>query len=352
MMISTEYIILVLLSLFAIIKKDDKYLCYSVIAYMVVLGMMRGLNVGTDHFGYQDDFNLIHSYHSMNLIRHDFEFGYFSSILFFKEFSNDYLTFASLAIPPTIIGIVMFFRKHTIPMSYALFFYVILGLYFCSYNIMRQMLAISLILANIGKLYKQKYFQFAAVITIIAMLFHRSTLLMLLLIPIYICSKKSVTINKKKLAFIVFFCYLFSFVGKKVIGNTLLGIIQSTPLAKFDTYIVGWDENISNTTSTMFMLYTLIYLYVVEKTKNIFVSYCFITFTILYNIFSMFTSQSGRIAYPFMFFWIIGISQSLCSKKSQKRNVFVFVTFIFSFGYFIYNYIINNIGEINPYYWR
>ena len=100
--LSRTEVILGILLILACIFSNKRHFTNVAFIYMIILGMMRGLEVGTDHLGYESDFYLIKTFKSMNVMRHDFEIGYVSFMLLFKKFSNKYLTFASLAIPVTL----------------------------------------------------------------------------------------------------------------------------------------------------------------------------------------------------------------------------------------------------------
>lgn len=145
-MISIEYIILGILLIFACIFSNKRHFTNVAFIYMIILGMMRGLEVGTDHLGYESDFYLIKTFKSMNVMRHDFEIGYVSFMLLFKKFSNDYLTFASLAIPVTLWEFWRFMEAFKVNKAYSLSLFYFSGMYFATFNVMRQMMAIGVIL--------------------------------------------------------------------------------------------------------------------------------------------------------------------------------------------------------------
>lgn len=353
-MLSIEYVILIVLLLLYLYKNNSRALFYAIVGYMILLGMMRGLNVGTDHAGYADDFYKIQSLdNARNVIFHRFEWGYLACIVLFKQFSNDYLTFASLAVPPTVLGFVAFVNRYKVNKAQALAIMVVLGYYFFSYNAMRQTLAISLILAFIGYIHQQKYIHFAIATIIIAFLFHQSTLLLLALLPIHRISLRQQVVPKKTLSIILVASFIAYYIGKHTLQNTLIGINTFIGMGEFNGYILNRNisEEIENTTSMMFTIYSLIFLYIKKDKGNIFETICFIMYVVLYNTFQMMGSQSGRIAIPFLCFYSISIPLVL-KEKSKYSKLFTIVTVVFCLGYFYFKFYLGNTGAINPYYWR
>lgn len=316
--------------------------------------MMRGLEVGTDHLGYFEDFVRLKRFDNYAaVIRHRWEEGFVACILLFKRFSNDYLTFSSLLIPPTVLGLACFIHKSRVPMAYALLLMFTLGLYFIAYNAMRQMLGNAIVLAFIDLVYQKKYVKFAIVTVIVAFLFHHSTAMLLILIPFYHYAEKRESYNKKVMCMIVFVSWLMFFVGKLFMQNILTGLTMVVGMNEFDGYIEGWDEEgINNLTASMYTIYTLLFIYCQGKRQNTFVTICFTTFTVLYNIFQMMTTQSGRVAYPFMCFWMIAIPMALMDKTTKHRRWLFLATVVFSLAYFLKNFYFFNYGDVNPYVWR
>lgn len=353
-MISTEYIILLVLLIIYCFKRNSKPLGLIVIGYMILLGMMRGLEVGTDHLGYFEDFLQLKRFdHYELVIRHRWEEGFVACILLFKKFSNDYLTFSSLLFPPTILGLVYFIRKNHVPMAYALLSMFMLGIYFTAYNAIRQYLALALVLAFIDLVYQKKYVKFAVVTLVVALMFHHSTVLLLLLIPFHIYSEKHKVCKKKVLYIAIVASWCMFFTGKLFMQNTLTMITAIVGMNEFDGYIEGWEEeDIGNLTATMYTLFTLILIYCQGKKQTSFVTICFSSFAILFNIFQMMSTQSGRVAFPFMCFWMIAIPVALMDKTTKHRKLLFLATIVFCVGYFLRSYYFSNQGDINPYYWR
>lgn len=353
-MISIEYIILGILLIFACIFSNKRHFTNVAFIYMIILGMMRGLEVGTDHLGYESDFYLIKTFKSMNVMRHDFEIGYVSFMLLFKKFSNDYLTFASLAIPVTLWGFWRFIEAFKVNKAYSLSLFYFSGMYFATFNVMRQMMAIGVILGFINWLLNKKYLKYGVLIIIVSLLFHKSTLISLVLIPIHYYSTKHAELPKKHIAIVAGVCFAAFFVGKEFVQNTSLAILLSIGLGdRYDGYLSGMSEgDISNLTATMLTIYFLIWLYFKNKSKNVFISWIYFIYIATFNIFQMLDSAAGRISYPFWVFVLIAIPKLLEELKGKIKVFFILITIVVYAALFINNYWLNNTNGVNPYIWR
>lgn len=353
-MLSTEYIILGILLILACIFSNKRQFTYVAFIYMIFLGMMRGLEVGTDHLGYESDFYLIKTFKSMNVMRHDFEVGYVSFILLFKKFSNDYLTFASLAIPVTLWGFWRFIEAFKVNKAYSLSLFYFSGMYFATFNVMRQMMAIGVILGFINWLLNKKYLKFGVLIIVISLLFHKSTLISLVLIPIHYYSAKHAELPKKYIAIVAGVCFTAFFVGREFVQNTSLAILFSIGLGdRYDGYLSGMSEGeISNLTATMLTIYFLIWLYLKKTNKNVFITWIYFIYITSFNLFQMLDTAAGRISYPFWAFILVTIPKLIEELNGRKKIIFIIISVIFYISYFTNSYVLNNMNGVNPYIWR
>lgn len=353
-MLSAEYIILGILLILACIFSNKRQFTYVAFIYMIFLGMMRGLEVGTDHLGYESDFYLIKTFKSMNVMRHDFEVGYVSFILLFKKFSNDYLTFASLAIPVTLWGFWRFIEAFKVNKAYSLSLFYFSGMYFATFNVMRQMMAIGVILGFINWLLNKKYHKFGVLIIVISLLFHKSTLISLVLIPIHYYSAKHAELPKKYIAIVAGVCFTAFFVGREFVQNTSLAILFSIGLGdRYDGYLSGMSEGeISNLTATMLTIYFLIWLYFKKTNKNVFITWIYFIYITSFNLFQMLDTAAGRISYPFWAFILVTIPKLIEELNGRKKIIFIIISVIFYISYFTNSYVLNNMNGVNPYIWR
>ena len=352
-MLSPEYWILLSIIILCIIKYTNRKIVYIAIVYITVLAVFRDISVGTDFMGYEEDFVIINESTSLNDIRHTFEPGFIYAMRVYKKFSQNYLLFISLLYIPSILSTLKFVNDHNVNWAFAIFFYVTLGHYFQTYNIMRQMMVISLCLSYLPFLYKKKYGIFAGLIIITSLLFHRSELLILTFIPIYYWVDKHTTIYKNllyvglALSFSVF--YIGNTFFKTFFANLTLLMLSDEHYAN---YILSENEDSGNMTSLMYTLLGFIIVYVKNPKTYRFQTYIYIFSIIIYNIFNTFSLYATRVSFPFMMMGIVLLPQMIMESKTMYRKLFVITTIVFSLGLFFNRYYFHNAGAVNPYIFR
>lgn len=351
-MISVEYIILLILLLISLFKQS-KILIYLSIFFMLLLAVCRDITVGTDFLGYFEDFQIIHNpEHDKDIIYHSFEIGFIYLIYLFKKITTDYLLFGSLIYLPFFFGCLKFMKESNINIAYGLFVFYTYGFYFSGYNIMRQMMCIGLILSFIGLLYKCKYKCFAAIVIAFSLLFHRSSIIFLFLIPIHYYATKIDIVNKKVLYIMVILSYCVYYVG----ANFFLGIFSTfTSTLGLSDYSAGYlrtDSEGGNTVSLMYTFLTLLIIYCKSPHKGKFQILTFVFSIVIYNLLNIIPTYASRAVWGLMAFSMVLIPQMLMDKNTLHKKLFFPAVIIFGLGYFFYAYYMNNFGEINPYIWR
>lgn len=352
MFLSSEYIyISISIFVYLIFFPKSKWPFFIIMAYMTFLGVFRGLEVGTDHAGYESDFYILNSYKSMNVIFHRFEIGYVSLILFFKQFSNDYLWFTGLTFLIPMACTMFFVKKYKINHAWALFVFYFMGFYFDSMNLMRQYMAICSIAAFTYLLKKQEYKKFALVVFVFSIAFHMSSLIMLLLIPLfYFFDQKHYYITKKWLYILIISSYLLFYIGPKVLAPAILAIMNVLPIDAFSGYISSYDiEEKSNTLVTVYTIYALLLVYYNKSTKNNAELMCLVFFIMSYNVFNMFGTYAFRAVLPFKYYMIAFIPLLFSFNKSNSVRLLKIITIVFVIATFVVSFVIGNINEINPY---
>lgn len=350
-MLSVEYIILLVMICLSLRFYKNKTLIVCILCYMTILAVLRAKTVGTDTAGYAEDFYKLKSLErGANYIRHIWEYGYIASIILFKKFSNDYLLFISLTFIPIIIGTIKFIKDSQVNFAYAIFVFFTFGFYFDSFNLMRQMMVIAIIVSALPLLHKQKYIVFAIVTIIFSFLFHQSEIMFLLLIPIhYFVCHGILKLNKKWLYFLLIFSFVVFYIGNSVLVN----LFSSFAFAHYLEYItVNNNTETGNMYSFVYTLFAIIVIYVKNDKNYIFESYVFSLSVVMFNIFNTFSMFGSRVAIDFMFFMVILLPQMLFDCQTKHRKLFLYITLIFCFGTFVFKYVISNMSEINPYRFR
>ena len=352
MFLSPEYIfILIFIVFYLVFLSKKKWPFYFIMAYMTFLGVFRGLEVGTDHAGYEADFYILNSYEDINHIFHRFEIGYISLILLFKNFSNDYLLFSGLTFLLPMIGTAIFIEKYKINRAWALFVFFTLGMYFDAMNLMRQYMAICSIAAFTYLLKRQEYKKFAFVCFLVSIAFHLSSILMLLLIPIfYYFEQKKYLLSKKILYLLIIGSYLLFFVGPKTLAPVLLAAMNILPFDDFSGYISNFDDaEISNAMVSVYTFYALLLVYFNKNAKYQAELMCFVFFIITFNILNMFSTFAFRAALPFKYYMIALIPLLISDNKTFSKRIIKLVTIVFMLAVFYVSYVLSNMNHINPY---
>lgn len=351
MLLSPEYLILLLLIVLYVISGGRNQQVFVILMLvMTFMGVFRGLNVGSDHAFWEEDFYRIKSFNSSYY--HDFEVGYVGLIILFKNFSNDWLWFSGLTFLVTMIGTFYFIAQYKVNYAWALLIFLIFGMYFTAFNAMRQYMAICSIAAFTFLLKEKKYVLFAVVTITIALLLHKSTVIMLLLIPIHYFAKKMDThIHKGYLYLVIILSYLLSYVDVKIIAVPIIVILDLVGLASdYSQYAMEETHLNSNIYALVFTLYMLVVVYVSDNSENRMEKYTMVVFIVLYNIFNLFSIYGTRVSWPFEFYMVIYVPM-LLQKLNGTRNgmILKLATIICGFGYFVACYAISNISSVNPY---
>ena len=332
----------------------EKKLIVVVISYMTVLGVCRDVTVGTDFMGYESDFTIITSLKSGTRLFHGFEIGYIYMITLFKRFSHDYPLFISLWFIPCIVGIVKFVYDHKVNWAFAFFCYFTMGFYFMSFNIMRQLMVISVCMMYMPFLYRKKYLLYAILIIITAFLFHKSEMLFLIFIPLhYFTERKNKPIYKNILYVAIIISFLVFYIGNVVIktffATVTMMIFDSQHYAN---YILNENDRSGNSTSLLFTVLGLVLVYVKSPDKDKFLTYAFVLSIVLFNIFNTFSLYGTRVAIPFQVFGIVLIPKMIFDKDTKYRVPFMWFIIALCMVLFFNRYYINNSGAVNPYVFR
>lgn len=355
MFISPVYVYLLLLLILAICFPKNKILLYICITMMLLLGILRDITVGTDTFGYYSDYRTLHGFGDVYKIYHDFEPGFIALIVWFKKYiTPDYLPFVSLIFIPFFAGCLRLISYKKVSFPLALFFLFTWGFYFVAYNIMRQMMALGIIFLFIPWLYERKYVKFAIAVLVTALLFHRSSAILLSLIPIhYWVTVKDKFPAKTWLYAAVWISFVIFFVGKTFMQGLLSPIVTLVDPTSLN-YIMG-NENIelgfTYNSGQSLAASLLIFLY--RKGKMNFEMFLFILGISVYNIMGMLSMFGSRLAVYFTLFGIIIFPHILSYRNlNKKEHICLFVFFLYTAIRFAYAYYINNNGEVNPYLFR
>ena len=321
-MISFEYIILFAFILIAVFTKS-KIWTYIAIITMLVLGVCRDRTVGTDFYDYIYDFRLIQNVETAsNVIRHSFEIGFIWLIYLYKKFTTSYLLFGSIIFLPFFFGCLKLIKDSRVNYAYAIFVLYTYGLYFSAYNIMRQMMCIGIILFFISWLYKQKYLKFAVAIVICSTLFHKSSIILLLTIPIHYYTQKIERINKKLLYVCVLSSFAIYFLGSEFFIEIFSTGLSFLGMSRYGSNYLTIEGEGGNTVSAMYTLFALIVIYCKNPDTAKFQTYTFIASIVIFNLFNIMPTYASRIFWGLFIFSIVLIPDMLTDKGTRHKKIF------------------------------
>ena len=321
---------------------------------MSILAMFRSITVGTDTAGYEQDFYLIHDMSNYkDVIFHKFEPGYAWAIIQYKKISSDYMGFISLTWIPFILGILKFIYDSKVWLAFSLYLLVMLGFYFYSMNGMRQMMACAMILATFPWLQAKKYFIFGIWTVTISLLFHRSEIVYLILIPLHYYTNRNKIISKKFLYLSIISSFLIFYIGNTLLKEYLALLTLFLDEGEYYAgYILNEREEYGNLQSMMFSGFALLTVYCKTPQTYKFETYMFVLSIVIFNVFNTLSQFGIRLYYNFHFIAIFLLSQMVCDKQTKYRKLFFVAIIVFCTVLFVHKFVINNNSDCNPYFFR
>lgn len=329
------YIFIYILILQFVFLPKKIYLFSFIYIFLFFIGGFRSLEVGTDTANYYDIYKIINNDpEGINYILGFVEPGWVFINYICGSLFDDYraviLIGMFLSITPFFIRI----WKSTENPFLVIFYYVTLYFYYNSFNITRQMIAVSIIIFCFDYLEKNKIKQYIAGI-FCAMLFHYSAIICIS--HIWIIKKIKVsTINA-----IIILCLTY-FLGLFVVPR----LITSLPIVgHYSAYIMDAESSGSVTRILLNAFFIFILISCNNEKVKSYLNLFFVGI-IIYNLFA-YSSAVGRLALYFTF------AQLFLYAKLDSTYIFnTYSLRLFSFLYAsaYYFIILNaNSGEIVPY---
>lgn len=317
------------------IKVFDKGLLLSFIVIFVFLAIR--VDFGNDYKMYEAYYNsLNHNYvtfHDLNNYDDHFEIGWrylnkifsivgfsFSGFIFTLSFFNCYVFYN--------------FIKKFVPRNYywfAVFIYVFNSDFLLIHlSAIRQLTCILLVVRGFPLLFSRQYLKFAAIV-LFSTLFHTSSIIALLLIPIYMVKWK----YSRKLTFIIVFLYFALFILSSAISqflNFVVGIY-------FDRYSVYSDEKAQVSTGLGFVITFVILIFLLISKKNMNIQdqklVNITIFSLLLTVFAINLSMVYRLNMFFIPFSMVTYPLMVAFTKDFFQKRFLILIIIF---YYLYTF--------------
>lgn len=331
----TIYISIFLLLLLISLLKRNIVIYIMLYLLLIFIGSVRGLDIGTDTSNYYDMYNIINNDpNGINYIIRFVEPGWvflnYACGLLFDNYRSVIYIGMFLVLTPLFITI--WKKKHN-PFL-VLFYYVALYFYYNSFNITRQMIAISIILFCFDYLERKKMKKFIVGV-FFAMLFHYSAIICLF----HIWIVKKIKINIIYAITILCSTYIL---GLYVIPS----LISYIPIVgHYSAYIMDAQSNGSITRFLLNMFFVFIIAICETRKIKLYLNIFFIGI-VIYNLFA-FSSAVGRLALYFTCTQLF-LYPTMTSRYKLNNYILKCCSFIYATTY--YFLMLNaNSGEIIPY---
>lgn len=200
------------------IKNNKKYLIIITIILTLFL-ILRDTSVGVDTDNYRKIFEYAHDKTFIELLtygRHEIGFKYYAKIL--SCICNNYYFFLAITSILSMIGFYFFSRDNSKNYFATIFIFITFNYYIYSFGLLRQALAISVLLYSIKFIKDRKFWKFL-IFVIIASLFHKTALVFL---PLYFLYNIKIT---KKRFIIWLLIIIFMLISKSLILDFILNYI-------------------------------------------------------------------------------------------------------------------------------
>lgn len=351
---SIFYILLCVLACLCLLRPQNKrlFIFTSLIATFILV--CRGVDVGTDYKSYilnfQDNAN---SWDFSIGDNFGIDVGFVSLMYFFKKISLNYFIFFGIVYIVFYLCLLRYVKYKNVDYGWFIFLYFFLGYYFMAFNIMRQLMSIAIILLFIPLLDKKKYTYFAFIVIIVSLLFHKSEIEMLLLIPIHFISNKTKKINKPILLAILVGSFCVFYVGRLILYDSMSLLITLLQIEnQYGVYIdrIDFRDGFGNMTSLLFTTFACLLVLCKNSRTYVFETNAVVLSYVLFNIGNMLATQATRIYLDFNVFILVLIPLMICEKGISHHRLFKIATIMLCLVYFSYSYIICNRDGIKPYY--
>jgi len=329
------YIYIYLIITLSLFFKKNRFLYIVIYITLLFFGGMRSINVGTDTSNYEDIYNIINSgEEGLKYVLAYVEPGWVLINYICGQIFDDYRPIIFIGVFLAITPLFICLWKSCKNPFHSIFFYITLYFYYNSFNITRQMIAVSIIIYSIYYLFKgRKGIFYIGVFS--AMLFHYSSILCFLF-PIIIRKTKLSILSATIILMFTYICGLY-------IIPKILPLLPF--IGRYSTYLIDGESSGSVTRLLLNLFFIFILAVCNYKKVHNYLKLFFIGI-IIYNLFS-FSSSVGRIALYFMCTQLF-LFTTMDSKYIVNNYILKLCAFIYATTY--YFLMLNaNSGEIIPY---
>lgn len=331
-----------------VLFRNSLFICLVLLLFLLsIFTSLRSINTGTDTYGIY--YQYFYDWYIIKKIPYfGYEYGFYFLVKIAGCFSNSYtnllfvvglfVTFFSF------IGIIN--SRAFVNVGYVAFLFFCF-LFFNSFNIQRQMCAVSIVFAGLHFLYEKKPICFLLSV-FVATLFHTSALCCLIMLVYYLICEYKLT----KIRNIIVF-------GTIALPALLPFIFKSLSYVSFfDKYVqlysgLNFEISISNLALVIYNLPFYLFVYFYRKklvSKNSFNSILILMLIMNFtcNFFKVAMVWISRLADYFVIANFLLIPQ--CRNFIKNKGFFDLFLFFYGFGYFIIYYGVLLNHNIIPYF--
>lgn len=324
--------------------KNSNIFLIIIFIQLLIIYTFRSYNIGFDSITYYQVFKEIDSFEWNNILNHWMEFGYMTLNKIIRSFTNNYnILFGIIG---TIIMIPLFkiIKKYSQGVLISVLLYLMLGFYYDSMNIVRQMIGVSICMYSFKSIIDEKYIK-AIIISIIAMCFHSSAYIF---IPFIILSYKIKELDKKSIVVLValivvmFIFYDYIIIFAKDFMN--IPYLNEGHLAH---HVQGGQLNmfiVFFAISVLGLIYRKRYIKLYEDKKRIYdISLLAVIFGTMLQLISINLALIARFTYYFTIYSCILIPSIIkCMGKRDKILMLYPIIILFLIYHHIYLFVSEN----------
>ncbi|MEE6133331.1 EpsG family protein [Priestia sp. GS2] len=221
--------LLFLISIFYLIRKSlpVKFQNVIILVLFLLISFIEGFRykVGTDTAMYETIYNnSLHTVYSDEFV----EIGYLYLNKFFVMMGLSFQLFLLATSFFINYNYIKGFIKLKVDTIALVFFYVTSGIYFSTFNTLRQAIATSIIVFSLNLVLEKKYFRFTLLV-FVSFFFHRSVFVALLIMLL-------IRVTIKPVTFVYLVATIFIIFNLPIIDDLILGIFKFLPV-KYSMYM-------------------------------------------------------------------------------------------------------------------
>lgn len=312
----------------SLLKDINKLLLYIFIFILFILLGFRGLDVGTDTLNYEAYFDIIKS--GVNL---PVEIGWVflnKAVLFFGGSFRIFLLIVSAL---TLIPIFYVIRRQSVNPLLSIFLFYTLYLYFYSFNISRQALAMSIVFFSYPFLHDVKRVKYLTLI-LLASLFHYTALIAF---PLLFVSK--LTVKKYQVFILIIFTVTVGLFMADFVFNSISDIIYSNYKER-----VELGNLLGNGMYLLVLNCFFLFIYFTCTPKDLYFK-IFFTYILASNLLVR-IPYSNRVLMYLSIIQVLFLPYYLYQTKKELRPLIAFIIILYAYVIYFRTF---GAGEILPY---